>query len=277
MAKRYRYKMKKNKNEGLIRKVFSFVVFIATLLLIILFGYQYLNSKGFFPLREVLIKGNHRVSRVEIIKQAGLKAGINLLALDKRKVEELLRRHPWLKEAHVTWEFPDKLKIEVIERHPFGIIAWDRLYLIDKEGIPFTYISLMEYRDYDLPIITGVDKKLWKADKRLFTNVLEILKLCYQAQKGSILRRVSEIHFKPHLGFSLFLMPGGVEVDIGWSQFTMKLNALVKVYEYLKSKGDPFMQSIAYIRLQEYPKIVIRPRWEIDKTMTKVQAYQIKG
>jgi cell division protein FtsQ len=88
----------------------------------------------------------------------GLEPGTNLLAVDTDELERRIAGERWVDTVEVRREFPDTLRVEVVEHVPAAVLLADRFYLIDELGKPFKRLGRGERGD--LPIITGISREL---------------------------------------------------------------------------------------------------------------------
>lgn len=101
----------------------------------LLYGYRVLTSHPYFGLSEIHVTGNTRVSRGDILKAAGVGLGLNSFEMNVAEVERLVSDNPWVQSATVRREFPDRLRIAVVEKVPaFWLRQGDGLHFADASG-----------------------------------------------------------------------------------------------------------------------------------------------
>jgi len=114
-------------------------------------GHTLANS-SFFDLAEITVEGYTTVSRDEIVALSGLRIGANILKVSRKQAEANILSQPYIKEANVTYVFPAKVEIRIVERTPLAMISADERYLIlDKNGYCLREISLATAESIELP------------------------------------------------------------------------------------------------------------------------------
>ncbi|MDP2798941.1 MAG: cell division protein FtsQ/DivIB, partial [Deltaproteobacteria bacterium] len=182
----------------------------------------------------------------------------NILAIDADKIGRTLETHPWVKQAIVRKELPDRLYIRIVEKQPVAILQDNGLYYVDKEGVIIARTNLAENMDY--PIITGLKKGELLSDSEKVVHLRELLPLLY-AQKNveDVLpaRNISEIHIDPGMGLVLYTVDGHFPIRLGMGDIVKKFRRLEMVlYDlYLKEAYN----SVSYVDCEYYNgKIMIR-------------------
>ena len=119
---------------------------------------------------DVIISGNHFVSRDEVLSAVGVPAipmagsGLNIFRLgleEKRKQVESL---PWVRSATLMRAYPHRLAVHVVERTP---VAWanigGQVKLIDGEGV---FLETPEGATFDFPVLAGLETVDQPAERR---------------------------------------------------------------------------------------------------------------
>ena len=99
-----------------------------------LFLYRELTEWNYFETKKIMVTGNSRVSEKEILIQAGVEPGTNLVSLNLSAVRKRLLAHPWIEEAQVEWRVPSAISINIKEHQPLAIFDIDQKYTIDVQG-----------------------------------------------------------------------------------------------------------------------------------------------
>lgn len=107
-----------------------------------------------FDIAAVSISGRERLSEKEVLAAAGVGPGQSLPFLVASDVRDRLLATPIIKSARVMKLYPDRLVIEIEERHPAGL--WQRdgnVSVVSEDGVP-----LIDFRDKSLlglPFVVG--------------------------------------------------------------------------------------------------------------------------
>ncbi len=95
---------------------------------------QLANAAG-FGIIEVGVSGNKHISRDDILRLAGVSDHTSLLFLDVADTRGKLEANPWIAHATVLKFYPDRLRVDVIERQAFALWQKDgKLSVISADG-----------------------------------------------------------------------------------------------------------------------------------------------
>jgi len=147
----------KHNSNNLIRyglKLFVLIGFLGLILGIFGGAWYYASHCSWFCLRSIEVRGEKHLNIKEIIKLSKLKLfKDNLLRIDASEVSKRILRNPWIKEAKVEKDFPDKIIITIKERTPIALLNLKGNYfLIDIKGVLIAKVSPSSYKH--LPILS---------------------------------------------------------------------------------------------------------------------------
>jgi cell division protein FtsQ len=215
-------------------------------------GWLALSHSRAFAVREAQIFGTQRLSRLEVLRLAGVGAHSNLLALPVGKMQRRLEAHPWIRSARVVRLLPHTVRIQVEEYRPRLLaLAGGRLYYLDRHLRPFA--AVQDETPPDLPILTGLGRKqLWQPDEEseaLLQQAGELL-----VKLPTSLGRLSEVHLDAVTGLSLVWEEIPAVVRLGFDDFAPRLERLKRVLADLRRRGE-----LARARLidLDYPRRVV--------------------
>lgn len=160
----------------------------------------------------VVFVGTAHASEAELRHLSDLHSGTHLLRADLDRAVRGVERHPWVQSATARRVYPGEVEIDVVEHQPVLLLALDRLWYVDDQGVPFTPATTS---DLDYPVLTGLDPAQASADPELgravIAGALRVLNT-WDARPASgelpAAAAVSEIHFSPSHGFDLVLRSG---------------------------------------------------------------------
>lgn len=78
---------------------------------------------GLFNLREIVVEGNHHLSKEEIIYVSGLRVGSSLLRTPVRHALDEVSNLPWVKGVFIRRVYPHTAEIIVRERAPIALLS----------------------------------------------------------------------------------------------------------------------------------------------------------
>jgi cell division protein FtsQ len=237
----------------------SLIILIVTgVSLTMLIGYFVALSTPIFKLEDVSFQGLKRVSQTELLKKAGLENGVNLLALNLNEVKRNMESLPWVKNVTLHRELPNKLRVAVTEYQPvFLALVEHDLYYLDETGVLFYKIAGAQA--VSLPLLTGLGKGDWTASGQLKPQMLqEVIHLKGYLSQGSdpfYPDKLSEIHFDPDCGYSLFTLERGIRISLGKEELQVRVKRLEKVWSELSKR--PNLEGLKGISLQFGQRIIV--------------------
>jgi cell division septal protein FtsQ len=123
-------------------------------LFLILLGLIVFNSR-FFGVKAVLVKGNQTLSTADILRNTNLSLYKNIFQINCKKLQKIILRNPRIAAAKVYYVLPDKIAIEVQERHPLCLLLFaDNYVIIGEDGVAMGIKA--ENEPIKLPIVTGI-------------------------------------------------------------------------------------------------------------------------
>lgn len=109
-----------------------------------------------FRVEEVMLEGRRNESSTQIMRALGISRGAPLLSVDLASARNRLEELPWIRVASVEREFPDTVRVRIVERRPLAL--WQRnneLVLVDDEGGVITSQKLERFSK--LVVLVGKD------------------------------------------------------------------------------------------------------------------------
>lgn len=120
----------KNNSKRKVRKSFLFVMFVFIIALLVI-----LSTTVFFPIGSVTLKyGGELYSEQQILKQADIKIGENLIMLPKNKISKRVTKNlTYIGELKIEKEIPDKVILTAKETDAMYCIKFNKkYYVLDK-------------------------------------------------------------------------------------------------------------------------------------------------
>lgn len=160
-------------------------------------------------LSEVRFVGATHATEGELRQLSDLRSGEHLLTVDLDRAVAGVERHPWVRSATARRVYPGVVEVTVSEHQPVLMLALDRLWYVDADGVPF---ATADSSDLDYPVLTGLDPALASAEPELgraaIQGALRVLGAWSSRGKDGGLREVSEVFYSPAHGFELVLRSG---------------------------------------------------------------------
>ncbi|MCB2154372.1 cell division protein FtsQ/DivIB [bacterium] len=188
-------------------------IVLALGLLLVVF-WQFLYSSQFFLVTKWQVYGADRLSDEEVvaIAKGQYEDPIHLLGYDLDEAQAKLTAHPALHHAKLRRTWPNQIDILVHERKPEAVLIGKRAtYLVDCEGVVFARALPNELLDSRLPILTGPSERTYELGEALdpaFRDNTLLYAGAMAAAGGPLEDRLSEIHWEPGTGITLYLRGG---------------------------------------------------------------------
>ena len=184
---------------------------------------SFLLDQPYFAVREIKVFGAEAAEGAEIIASAGLRRGLSIWRIDAQDLEKKIRRHPWIKRVVVRRELPRRVIVDVEEWRAAGIVALERLYYVDPDGVVFK--ALADKDSVDLTLVTGLrTADLAPHDPTTRSKLSQVLALGREVEQAGV--RLSEIRFGPIGDIVLYPAADRVPFAMGWGDWTEKVQRL---------------------------------------------------
>lgn len=115
---------------------------------------SWMKDTSRMPLSRLILTGERHFTRNDDIRHAILSLGPpgTFMTQNVDIIQQQVERLPWIKQASVRKQWPDALKINIVEFVPAA--RWNDLRLVDSEGKPFS-LSAERITNRSLPMLYG--------------------------------------------------------------------------------------------------------------------------
>lgn len=233
-------------------KIGAFLVGIAAIVFSLKYSYGELLRSSYFGLKDIVVTGEKRAKKDEIITLSGVRAGVNILALDLKEIGQKIESHPWVGKATVRRVLPRGLVIDVKEREPFAMLSVEKeLFYLDRNGNPFKRLEEADEANYT--VITGFRKDEVESDELVKDALMKTFDFMDTELSGWPKDLpVTMININKNQGITV--LSGGIEVKVGFGDYKVKIGRLRRVLEDLRGKG----KAGGYIDLTYTGQVVVR-------------------
>jgi hypothetical protein len=139
---------------------------------------RFLTTNSRFAVKKVEVLTKGAADGDELIRLAGVSPGTNLFTVDLEEVRKHVERDPWVHDATVTRELPNKIQITYRSQDPTAILGADSMYYLNSEGVPFYRVQKGDSLAFPLVQLDGKT-----SDKDLLKNrVAEAVKILHRFQ-----------------------------------------------------------------------------------------------
>ena len=218
-------------------------------------------SHHYFALGTIEIEGNHRLDRSEVLRWAGVSEGRSVWGAAPGVVRARLLSHPWIRQAQVQREFPNRLTLSLQERQPVAIVLLDGPRFVDRYGRVLGPLRDDDSRDF--PIISGLDG----TEVADFSGIglHRALQLLRWSERLHSADAVSEIHVDRERGLTVFPRRTAVAVVLGWGRWREKLQRSARVLAAWEGQVD----RLTAVDLSFRDLVVVRLRAEQHPTAVR--------
>jgi POTRA domain-containing FtsQ-type protein len=224
-------------------------------------GYRLALGSSQFAVRHVELDASRRSSEREVLEQAGVRLGDNLLALDIRAAEQRLLSNPWVRSVNIARKLPHTLRIQMVEREALALASLDgSLFLVEASGEPFK--AWQDGDVDDLPVLTGVTLDALAKDRagavaRLATG-LSVLSH-YERLPVSQVHRAQEVNLSPDGSVVLSVGVRGVSLHLGQGPWPKKMLMVAEVLRTFENKRE--LPGVVFLDNALHPdRVVVRMR-----------------
>ncbi len=230
---------------------------------------RHVRTSPAFAVQVIGLEGHIRLSREEVLGQAGLAIGSNVFDVSPEDAEASLLEHPWIGEANVHRRLPGSYTIEIRERRAVALLALGDVFLVSENGAVFKEVTGDD--PIDLPVITGIERDRFTSDRAYRTSILlEAVALLHDYRGAGLARRepIGEMHVERDDGLSLYIGSDATYVRLGHGPFREKLSRLRTVLEELGSRGA--RAAYVYLDNERRPdRVTVRVRDALEQAVSE--------
>ena len=242
-----RFKSNRRRQPGAWKRRLLACLALTTLMLAVLgvsalcmASYDAVTHAKYFQAQTITVSGQQRLTEEQVLRQAGIRLGDNLLALNLRVVRERLLDHPWILRAQVAREIPNTLVIRIEEHVAMARVDLGRKFFIDTEGHIFKEAAKGETED--LPLVQGLafgDIRLGEEPPgSALTAVVQVLRICRNAEGPIAQEDIEKLYLDKELGVSLILKPDQRRIKLGFDDYAAKFERFKQLRDYLAQKEN---------------------------------------
>jgi cell division protein FtsQ len=190
------------------------------------------------PLSRLVLTGERQYTTNDDIRQAILALGApgTFMTQDVDVIQQQIERLPWIKQASVRKQWPDELKIHLVEYVP--VARWNDLHMVDAEGKSFSVPA--ERSKQKLPLLYGPEGSEQDVLEgyRAMSSLLAAHK--YALKMASMSARHS---------WQLAL-DNDVRLELGRDDRMGRLQRFIELYPVLVQQGQAENKRVSYVDLR---------------------------
>jgi cell division protein FtsQ len=241
--------------RAFVRPVAMSLFALVVLLVVLAKGRTVMAQLGVLQVDRVVVRGNQRLSKGEVLAVlSGLK-GESLFWTDLDAWRRRLMSSPWVRDAALRRSLPSTVDVMISERQPIGVSRLhDDLYLVDERGVIDQYGP--QYADLDLPIIDGLaispgDRSATDAARAdLAARLIGAVR-----SRPELARKLSQIDVSDLHNASVILSGDPAVLYLGDDQFLQRLQSYIELAPALRER----VAEMDYVDLRFDERIYVRP------------------
>lgn len=191
------------------------------------------------PLSRLVVTGERHYTTNDDIRQAILALGApgTFMTQDVNVIQQQIERLPWIKQASVRKQWPDELKIHLVEYVP--VARWNDLHMVDTEGKSFS-VPAERVGKQKLPLLYGPEGSEHDVLEgyRTMSSMLAASK--YTLKMASMTARHS---------WQLAL-DNDVRLELGRDDRMGRLRRFIELYPVLEQQGQAESKRVNYVDLR---------------------------
>ncbi|MGK7244900.1 cell division protein FtsQ [Buttiauxella agrestis] len=219
------------------------IIFLSAVLFTVFIGgwivVGWMEDAQRLPLSKLVVTGERHYTRNDDIRQSILALGPpgTFMTQDVNIIQQQIERLPWIKQASVRKQWPDELKIHLVEYVP--IARWNDQHMIDAQGNAFS-VPAERATKQTLPMLSGPEG-----------SEGEVLQ-GYRAM-GDVLAKdkftLKEAAMTARRSWQLTLN-NGIKLNLGRGKTMKRLSRFVELYPVLQQQEQADNKRISYVDLR---------------------------
>ncbi|MEA1063591.1 cell division protein FtsQ [Erwinia sp. HR93] len=219
------------------------------------------------PLSRLVLTGERHYTRNDDVRQAVLSLGApgTFMTQDVNVIQQQIERLPWIKQASVRKQWPDELKIHLVEYVPLA--RWNDQHMVDVDGNAFSVPAERTSRQV-LPMLYGPEGSEKEVLQGYQTMSAVLAKARFTLKEAAMTARRS---------WALTLN-NDIKLNLGRSDTMKRLNRFVELYPVLQRQAQSDGKSISYVDLRYDSGAAVgwapAPAEDLNQKQTQAQAEQ---
>ncbi|PWC15712.1 cell division protein FtsQ [Brenneria roseae subsp. americana] len=200
---------------------------------------EWMKDASRLPLSRMVVTGERQYTTNDDIRQAILALGSpgTFMTQDVNVIQQQIERLPWIKQASVRKQWPDELKIHLVEYVP--VARWNDLLMVDAQGNSFS-VPAERVGNRKMPLLYGPEGSE--------TDVLEGYRTMNQelAARKFTLKMVA---MSARHSWQLAL-DDDIRLELGRDDRERRLERFIELYPLLQRQAQSDNKRISYVDLR---------------------------
>ncbi|CAH0172598.1 Cell division protein FtsQ [Erwinia aphidicola] len=219
------------------------MIFLAMVLGVMLAGgfvvLKWMNDASQLPLSKLVVTGQTHYTTNDDIRQAILSLGEpgTFMSQDVDVIQQQIERLPWIQQVSVRKQWPDELKIHLVEYVP--VARWNDVHMVDAEGKSFS-VPASHLGKENMPMLYGPEGSESEvlAGYHQMSNALAASKLKLKAASMTA-RRSWQL-----------VLEDDTRLELGRNEDMKRLQRFIELLPTLQRQGQAENKRISYVDLR---------------------------
>ena len=151
------------------KKSINVLILLFLLAGMMFFGKRFIDT-DYFKVQEVLIKGELKLLKQDIVTKLEQMKGKNIVYLNTNEIENLIKKDARVKKVSVKKLFPSKIEVTLEEKQPYVYVKkGDETLLADKDLV--IYGDILEDPSRNIPVIEYTNDESLSAIKTILYKI----------------------------------------------------------------------------------------------------------
>jgi cell division protein FtsQ len=228
---------------------------------VFIFIYDFFVQTTHFQASRIVVTGQHRLSRQQVLKIAGIAPKANILSVNLTTARKRLLADPWIADATLKRKIPSELSIHVREEAPLAVLKIQngQRFLMNVSGRVFKRQD--ESDEHTLPLVTGLTAADLPASHTVRTDAFQAVMTFFQLakKKGSPLpyEKIKNVVLDREIGLTVYAGDGNKAIKLGFGHLKRKMEVLGLLMARLPTIKR--FSAVRVIDLFDTDRIVITP------------------
>ena len=219
------------------------IIFLLMVLGVMLAGgfvvVKWMNDASRLPLSRLVVTGQTHYTTNDDIRQAILSLGApgTFMSQDVDVIQQQIERLPWIQQVSVRKQWPDELKIHLVEYVP--VARWNDLHMVDAEGKSFS-VPADHVGKEELPMLYGPEG----SESEVLTGYHQMSDLLaaskFKLKAASMTARRSW----------QLVLSDDVRLELGRTEDMKRLKRFIQLYPTLQQQAQTENKRISYVDLR---------------------------
>ena len=215
------------------KKSINVLILLFLLAGMMFFGKRFIDT-DYFKVQEVLIKGEFKLLKQDIVTKLEQMKGKNIVYLNTNEIESLIKKDARVKKVSVKKLFPSKIEVTLEEKQPYVYVKkGDETLLADKDLV--IYGDILEDPSRNIPVIEYTNDESLNAIKTILSKI----------RNKDFYAMISEIR-QSEKNYEI-LLTNNVRIITDTLVTEKKYNDAYKLYERLRKERSVISMDLRFI------------------------------